>query len=146
MSFKYHVVRKKDMRKEAPEGAQLFYGQIRAGEKIGFRALCDSICAHSTIFRGDVPVIIKGLLHIMQVNLLLGLTVHLGDFGSFRMIAGSKGVEDPGKFHPSMFKKPRVVFTPGVMLRDVPDVVYFEKLGEVVYNKPIEDCPLPHID
>ncbi|MCD7930024.1 MAG: hypothetical protein LUE98_06670 [Tannerellaceae bacterium] len=145
MSFKYHVVRKADMRKGASKGDQLYYGQIRAGESITFRNICDSICATSTIFRGDVPVIIKALLHVMQQELANGLTVHLGDFGSFRMIAGSKGVEEAKKFHPSMFKKARIVFTPGVMLKDVANEVHFEKLGEVVRTVPQDDCPLPHV-
>ncbi|MCD8194526.1 MAG: hypothetical protein LUD74_08290 [Tannerellaceae bacterium] len=77
----------------------------------------------------------------MKQHLANGNTVHLGEFGSFRVTAGSGGVEDPEDFHPSMFRKPRIVFTPGTMLRDTPELGSFKK---VEVRKVAEICNRPH--
>ena len=55
----------------------------------------------------------------------------LGRLGNFRMVAGSKGVENEADFNTSFFNKARIVFSPGTMLTQVKKNVTFEHLDLV---------------
>lgn len=57
--------------------------------------------------------------------------MQLGELGHFRLNAGSEGVEKPEDFKVSMFRKPRIVFSPGILLRQMCDRIKFEKAGLV---------------
>ncbi|MCD7975812.1 MAG: hypothetical protein LUG51_01155 [Tannerellaceae bacterium] len=141
MALKYHLVRRLDMRKGAQEGDTLLYGQVRSNERVSLRTLCELISGYTSATAGDVFCVIKGLIFHMKQHLANGNTIHLGEFGSFRTIAGSKSVKDPADFHPGMFKRPRIIFTPGTMLRDTPELLSFRKI-EV--KKVAEICDRPH--
>ncbi|MEQ3166630.1 hypothetical protein AAA214_26250, partial [Parabacteroides goldsteinii] len=45
-----------------------------------------------------------------------------------RMVAGSKGSKTLKDFDPMMFKKPRIVFTPGAMLRQLISEASYDRL------------------
>ncbi|MCD7975831.1 MAG: hypothetical protein LUG51_01255 [Tannerellaceae bacterium] len=141
MALKYHLVRRLDMRKDAPEGATLLYGQVRANDRIKLKMLCDLLAGYTTANKGDATCVIKGLIFHMKQYLSHGNIIHLGEFGSFRVSAGSTGVEDPKDFHVSKFKKPRIIFTPGTMLSDTPELLSFKKID--VKLVPVE-CDEPH--
>ncbi|MCC8143400.1 MAG: hypothetical protein LUD02_05540 [Tannerellaceae bacterium] len=128
MALKYHLVRRLDMRKDAVEGSTLLYGQVRANERVKLRSLCELLSGYTSATAGDVLCVIKGLIFHMKQHLANGNTIHLGEFGSFRVSVGSSGVEDPKDFHPSMFRKPRIIFTPGTMLQDTPEQLSFKKI------------------
>lgn len=128
MALKYRIVLKKDMRKEASQGAKLFYGQIRSMEKTDFKKLCELVSGYCTAKRGEVELVIDGLIYVMQMLLEGGNVVQMGGFGNFRMIAGCKGSSTLKDFDPALFKKGRIVFTPGAILRDLVSKARFEKL------------------
>lgn len=131
MSLKYHLVQRLDMRKEAPKGSKLYYGQVRVHDYFSFEQLCEAISDRSTASRGDVMLVIDGLVHVLKVHLAKGETIQLGELGHFRLNAGSEGVEKAEDFKVSMFRKPRVVFAPGMALRQMCEGVKFEKAGMV---------------
>ncbi|MCC8134696.1 MAG: hypothetical protein LIP06_07910 [Tannerellaceae bacterium] len=141
MAISYHVVRRPDMRKDAPEGATLFYGQVRAGETVSYTELCELISLISTASKGDVSCVIDGLIQVMKQELLKGSVVHLGEFGKYRMVAGSRGVEEESDFNASLFKKGRIVFTPGTELQETRSKLSFRKLDVKTVEK---ECDLPH--
>ena len=107
------------MSKGAAQGAQLYYGQIRSMEKTTFKKLCKLVSGYCTAKPGEVELVIDGLIDVLCMLLESGNVIQMGEFGNFRMVAGSKGSNTLKDFDPMMFKKPRIVFTPGAMLRQL---------------------------
>lgn len=128
MALKYRIVLKKDMSKGAALGAQLFYGQIRSMEKTDFKKLCELVSGYCTAKRGEVELVIDGLIYVLKMLLESGNVIQMGGFGNFRMVAGCKGSPTMKDFDPTLFKKGRIVFTPGALLRELTTKPYFEKL------------------
>ncbi|MCD8177684.1 MAG: hypothetical protein LUE98_09740 [Tannerellaceae bacterium] len=143
MALKYRLVERKDFSKGAQEDDKLFYGQVSANDRIKFQELCETLSVASTLSYPDVSCILKALILVIKNELLHGNSVHLGAIGNLRMMASSEGAPLPNMFHPSMFKRPRIVYTPGVMLRDVVRKVTYEPIPEkyITYQR----CPLPHV-
>ena len=127
MALKYHLIVRKDLSKNAAADAKLYHGQVRSVRIIEFDHLCDLISDNSTASRGDVQVVIAGLTRVMQRTMGFGDVVRLGELGSFRMVAGSKGSITPEEFTTALFKKGRIVFTPGSVLKKMAQDVKFEK-------------------
>lgn len=128
MSLKYRIVLKKDMSKEAVKGAQLYYGQIRSIDKINFKQLCEQVSNYCAAKRGEVELVIDGLLNVLKFLLGNGAIIQVGAFGNFRLFAGSKGSATLKNFNPDLFKKPRVVFSPGELLRELIEKPYYDRL------------------
>ncbi|MCD8192990.1 MAG: HU family DNA-binding protein [Tannerellaceae bacterium] len=141
MALKYHLVLRRDMRDGAPEGSKLYYGQVRKQGNVSFDKICEAITAYSTASKGDIMLVINGLLFVMKQYLEQGDVVEMGEFGNFRMSAGSSGVENQEDFHTSLFRNGRIVFTPGKMLKESTRNVRFEKLNVVEREK---ECDRPH--
>lgn len=134
MALMYHLVKRPDKSKNAAANSQLFYGQIRAQQTLTFNKLCEVIAASSTASRGDVMLVIDGLLTVMQQHLENGEVVEMGEFGKFRMLAGSKGIAKEEDFTTALFKKGRIIFTPGSRLRDLTVKARFEKIVPIQSN------------
>ncbi len=141
MALKYHLVSRPDMRKDAPAGSKLLYGQIRVQNSIGFDKLCDTISAVSTASKGDVQVVISGLMYALKEHLESGNTVQVGELGNFRMSAGCSGAATAEEFNTSLFKKGKVIFTPGTYLKDIGYKVRFEKMPVIE-----EKCTRSHME
>ncbi|MGD9771286.1 MAG: HU family DNA-binding protein [Parabacteroides sp.] len=144
MSLKYSIVKRKDMSANAPADARLFYGQTRAANKISFNKLCEAVASHRTASRGDVMLVIDGLIHVMIDRLSEGDVLKLDGFGSFQLIAGSKGSSTAETFNTSLFKRARIVFRPGVLLRELTNNVKYEKLQTTTVTVT-EDCDKEHV-
>ena len=136
MSQMYHLVQRPDKSEGAGPDAKLYYGQIRVRQQITFDQLCETIADRSTASKGDVQVVLDGLIHVLNQQLQNGNSVQMGDFGSFRMSCGSKGVITKEEFDTSLFKKGKIIFTPGAKLKSMAAQPKFERI-EVV--KPTED-------
>lgn len=128
MALKYRIVLKKDMSKGAALGAQLYYGQVRSLEKTSFKKLCKLVSGYCTAKPGEVELVIDGLLYVLCMLLESGNVIQVGEFGNFRMVAGSRGSSTLKDFDPIMFKKARIVFTPGAMLRQLISDASYDRL------------------
>lgn len=128
MALKYRIVLKKDMSKGAAKGAQLYYGQVRSLEKTSFKKLCKLVSGYCTAKPGEVELVIDGLLYVLCMLLEGGNVIQVGEFGNFRMVAGSRGSSTLKDFDPVMFKKARIVFTPGAMLRQLISEASYDRL------------------
>ena len=93
MPLKYRLVKRKDMSKDAAEGAELYYAQTSISKKVDLNRICSRISKYSTVSRGDILLVLDGLITVMNESLADGESIHLGDFGSFRMVAGRKGFQ-----------------------------------------------------
>lgn len=127
MPLKYRLVKRKDMSKDAAEGAELFFAQTSISKKVNLNRICDRISKYSTASRGDTLLVLDGLITVLNESLADGESVHLGDFGSFRMVAGSKGAATEDEFNTSLFNRAHIVFYPGTMLMDTVRNAKFEK-------------------
>lgn len=144
MSLKYHVVGRADIRKGAPEGAKMFYGQIRSAGRVSLPEICVAVSALTSASEGDVEGVLEGLLFQMRQYLVRGDTVCLGALGNFRVVMGSPGVEREEDFRPSMFRRGRIVFAPGAILRSLCRKVHYEKANLKVIERTT-DCDREHI-
>ncbi|MDD4417879.1 MAG: hypothetical protein PHH81_03510, partial [Bacteroides graminisolvens] len=97
-----------------------------------------------TASRCDVMLVLEGLIYILTERLQAGTVVSMGNFGNFRMVAGSVGAVTEEEFNTSMFKKPRIIFKPGILLREVTNNAKFEKLPTVTVNVT-EQCDKEHV-
>ena len=131
MPIKYRLVLRKDMTKGAAAGSKLYYAVNKSTGTCDFEELCDQ----STASRGDVQVVVDGLLYILKQRLQKGETVQLGDLGHFQAVIGSKGTKLESDFNASLIKRPRIVFRPSVTLKSVTSLVKFEKI--------VPDAPAP---
>ena len=135
MPIKYRLVLRKDMTKGAAAGSKLYYAVNKSTGTCDFEELCDQIADRSTASRGDVQVVVDGLLYILKQRLQKGETVQLGDLGHFQAVIGSKGTKLEADFNASLIKRPRIVFRPSVTLKSVTSLVKFEKI--------VPDAPAP---
>ena len=130
MPIKYRLVLRKDMTKGAAADSKLYYAVNKSTGTCDFEELCDQIADRSTASRGDVHVVVDGLLYILKQRLQKGETVQLGDLGHFQAVIGSKGTKLESDFNASLIKRPRIVFRPSVT-----SLVKFEKI--------VPDAPAP---
>ena len=144
MALSYSLIKRRNMEKDAPVGSKLVYGSTRATSRMDLNKLCAAVAAHSTASRGDVMLVLEGLIYVLTTNLEQSSVVEIGNFGSFRMVAGSRGVKTEEEFSTSLFKKPRIVFRPGILLRDVTNNAKFEKLQTVTVTVA-EACTKEHV-
>lgn len=107
MPIKYRLVLRKDMTKGAAAGSKLYYAVNKSTGTCDFEELCDpQIADRSTASRGDVQVVVDGLLYILKQRLQKGETVQLGDLGHFQAVIGSKGTKLESDFNAPLSNVP----------------------------------------
>lgn len=127
MPLVYTLIKRKDMSKGAAADATLYHAQTSVTKKLTLNKICTRIESYCTASRGEILLVLDGLIKVMNEALADGESVHLGEFGSFRMVAGSKGSKTVDEFNTSLFKRPHIVFYAGTMLSNVARTASFEK-------------------
>lgn len=84
----------------------------------------------SSLTKRDINNVIDNLVEQLPKYLLTGNSVKLGEFGSFRLSVSGEGADSKEKFNPSMIKKVKVVFTPGVNLKKELEDIHFQIVKE----------------
>ena len=130
MSVKYKLVLKKDLTKGAATDAKRYYASANVTGMMDFDTICDVVADRSTASDGDVALVLLGLIRCMQEALLRGEVVQLGALGNFRLSLGSSGVVNADDFHASLIRKPRIIYSPGVKLREMIAKVSIERIGQ----------------
>ena len=115
MPLIYTLVKRKDMSKDAASGATLYHAQTSITKKLTLNKICTRIENICTASRGEIILVLDGE------------SVHLGEFGSFRMVAGSKGSATVDGFTTALFNRAHIVFYPGTMLINLVNNVSFER-------------------
>ena len=136
MPLIYTLVKRKDMSKDAASGATLYHAQTSITKKLTLNKICTRIENICTASRGEIILVLDGLIKVMNEALSDGESVHLGEFGSFRMVAGSKGIENEKDFNVSLFNKARIVFSPGTMLNEIRKNAKYEKMDTETVTPP----------
>lgn len=127
MALKYRLVQRKDMSKDAAEGAKKFYGSVSATGTLGFDQICSSISAYSTASPGDVKLVLDGLVFVASEALLRGEVVQLGELGNFQLKMSSTGTDVAADYEASMLSRPHIVFRPSIRLKTAVARVSVEK-------------------
>lgn len=139
MSVRYKLVLRKDLSKDAPEGAQKYFASVNSNGMMSYKQMCTSIAAYSTASPGDVHVVMDGLLFVLKEALLRGEVVQAGELGNFQINAGSGGTPTTEEFKATLIRKPRIVFRPSVTLKEILDKVSFERISSGSTSK--EETP-----
>lgn len=129
MSVRYKLVLRKDLSKDAPEGAQKYYASVNSNGVMSYKQMCTSIAAYSTASPGDVHVVMDGMLFVLKEALLRGEVVQAGELGNFQLNAGSGGTPTAEEFKASLIRKPRIVFRPSTTLKEMLGKVSFERIS-----------------
>jgi predicted histone-like DNA-binding protein len=120
------VERGNPLKKDAPKK---WYAQAKSSGELTFRKLSKEIAEGSTtVSDTDVLAVLNDLTKILKRHLENGEIVRFGDFGSFQVSLGSEGSEKAEKFHASMIKTSKVVFRPGIDLKEMKNNLKFEKV------------------
>ena len=104
-----------------------FYPQAKAKGEITLKEVSTIISDRSTASRGDVSLILDGLVHTLMVELAKGNIVRMGEFGSFQITVSGQGAEVAEKFNASMIESSSITFRPGKDLKDMLATLSFEK-------------------
>jgi len=144
MPIAYTIVKRRDMTKNAAPDSKLFYGQTKCRGKLTLNDLCDAIAAHSTASRGDVMLVLESVIYQLKVSLLAGQSVQFGNLGNFRIQSGSTGSVSEEEFSSNLFKRAKIIFTPGTLLRNLPDDVTYTR-EEVKTVTVVEECTKEHV-
>jgi predicted histone-like DNA-binding protein len=112
-----------------PDAPKKFYAQAKASGELTLKKLSREIAEGSTtVSDTDVLAVLNDLTKILKRHLDNGEVVRFGDFGSFQVSVSGEGAETAEKYHPSMIKTKKVVFRPGVDLKEMLNNLKFQKL------------------
>ena len=126
MAIKYKLVELGNPQK--PQEPKKWYARAKSSGEFTFRRLSKEISEGSTtVSDTDVLAVLNDLSKILRRHLENGEIVRFGDFGSFQMSIGSSGSDTAEKFHHSMIKSSKVLFRPGIDLREMQNNLKYEK-------------------
>ncbi len=129
MSVKYTVVEKGNPGK--PEEPKKWYANTKSAGEINLKNLSKEISEGSTtVSDTDVLAVLNDLTKLLRRHLAEGKIVKLGDFGSFQVSLSSSGAESEDKFNASLIKGNKVLYRPGVDIRDTLKTIKYEKVGK----------------
>lgn len=113
----------------APTAPKKFYATTKAKSELSYRSLGKEIAeGSSTVSDSDVMAVLNELIKILKRHLANGEIVRFGDFGSFQIGITSDGADSEEKYNTSLIKSKKVVFRPGIDLKEMLATLSFEKI------------------
>jgi predicted histone-like DNA-binding protein len=110
-----------------PQQPKKWYANAKNTGDTTLKALGKAIAQRSTVSPADTQAVLVALTEVIVEHLADGKIVRLGDFGAFQVSVGSEGAEAKEKFSASMIKSSKVVFRPGVDLKEMLNNLKFER-------------------
>lgn len=111
-----------------PEAPKKWYAQAKSTGELTLRKLSKEIAEGSTtVSDTDVLAVLNDLIKVLRRHLDAGEIVRLGDFGAFQIAVTSDGAETAEKFHSSLIKNPKIIFRPGIDLKELLALLKYEK-------------------
>ena len=127
MAVSYVVVERGNPLK--PESPKKFYAQAKSSGEVTLKKLSKKIAEGSTkVSDTDVLAVLNDLTKMLSKHLSEGRIVRFGNFGSFQITVSSTGAETESKFNASLIDKVKVIFRPGIDLREKVATLKFEKI------------------
>lgn len=141
MAQKFRLIERRNLGKDAEETPKKFYAQAVNNGYVTFAELCTDISENCTLTSADVKAVMDRMNYTLDKNLKAGRIVQFGEIGNFRLAVGSTGAVDEKEFAASQIKTPKIVFTPGSVLRVTRKLTKFEKDIPTVVEV---ECDKPH--
>ena len=113
---------------QKPQDAKKWYGATKSTGDSTLRTLCKEIGARSTVSAADTQAVLVALTEVMVEHLANGKIIRLGDFGAFQVSVSSAGAETKEKFNASMIRRGKVLFRPGIDIREMLNNLKYEKI------------------
>ena len=110
-----------------PQQPKKWYANAKSAGNTTLRALSKEIAARSTVAPADTQAVLVALTEVLVQHLAEGKIVRLGDFGAFQVSISSFGAETEAKFNASLIKGNKVVFRPGIDLKEMQNNLKYEK-------------------
>jgi predicted histone-like DNA-binding protein len=124
--MKYKIIKKSNP--QNPNGPKKKYASpVNVGTMV-LKRIAKEISSRSSLTIGDVENVLYNLLEVLPIFLKIGMSIQLGDFGTFRLTLASEGVNEDEEFTVAKIKGVRVVFTPGIELKNALKDITFEEL------------------
>ena len=120
----YKVVKRKNPL--SPLSNEKYYASAVNAGKLTIRDFAREITGRSSLTLGDIENVLENFLDELPVFLKLGLSIQLGDFCTLRLSLSNKGSDTPEEFRADMIKSAKVVFTPGVQLKNALKTISYE--------------------
>ncbi|MDR1679507.1 MAG: HU family DNA-binding protein [Prevotellaceae bacterium] len=113
--MKYKLIQK--VHPTQPDAPRKHYAiPVNAG-KFTLRNLSEEIAARTSLSRGDIENVLTTLVETMPVMLKVGLSIKLGNFGTFRLNLASEGVDNADEFTTANIKGVKIIFTPSAEMK-----------------------------
>ena len=126
MAVKYSINEKGNPLK--PTEPKKWYATAKSAGDTTLRTLSKEIAARSTVSPADTQAVLIALTEVLVEHLADGKIVRLGDFGAFQVSVGSDGAETKEKFSSALIKSKKVVFRPGIDIKEMLNNLKFEKM------------------
>jgi predicted histone-like DNA-binding protein len=127
MAVKYNVIERGNP--SNPKAPKKWYASAKSAGELTFKKLSKEISEGSTtVSDTDVLAVLNDLTKILRRHLENGEIVRFGDFGAFQISIGGAGADTAAKYNTSLIKTKKVVFRPGLDLKETLNNLRFEKL------------------
>jgi predicted histone-like DNA-binding protein len=111
-----------------PAAPKKWYAYAKSTGELTFKRLSREIAEGSTtVSDTDVLAVLNDLTKVLRRHLENGEIVRFGDFGAFQIGIGGEGAETPEKYHQKLIKTKKVLFRPGIDLKEMLNNLKFEK-------------------
>lgn len=94
------------------------YAYVMNMYKMDIEDLATRISACCTVTRHDCLAVLSALQEQVIYALQEGKRVHLGDIGSFRVVANGHGSDTPAEYTTDLIRSLKPVFTPNTALKE----------------------------
>lgn len=126
MAVSYVIVERGNPLK--PQEPKKFYAQAKASGELTLKKLSKEIAQGSTtVSDTDVLAVLNDLTKILARHLADGEIVRFGDFGAFQISLTGSGAESADKFNASHILGGKIIFRPGVDLKELLATLKYEK-------------------
>ena len=133
MKFKLVPIQNPQDRKAEPK----YYAKPTYNGMVDVDFIARQIAGRSSLTAGDIKNVLSNFLDEVPTYLLLGYSVKLNDFGTFRLNFSSDGATTPDKFRTSMMNGLKVIYTPDAALKKhIADSVSYEQERHPASDKP----------
>lgn len=111
--LKYNLV----ARKNPQTKEMLYYAQLQPVTAVGLSELAAAISTECTVTIHDIKAVLSALEEKVIAYLQSGMSVRLGDLGSFHPTINSRGTATPEEFKSSNVRGVKVIFTKSSTMR-----------------------------
>ena len=126
MSVKFSVIERGNPLQ--PQHPKKWYANAKSTGDTTLRALGKEIAARSTVSPADTQAVLVALTEVLVEHLANGRIVRLGDFGAFQVSLSSAGSVTETGFNASLIKGSKVIFRPGIDIREMQNNLKYEKI------------------